>query len=253
MITRVMVLTILMCVAGCTHLELKRSATNQLSTLTDLQYQQALDNLAMFHQNPSAIPYFATFGTGVVTVTDQTSGSLGLEWNPIKQSFTPAAQRNVQEQWSLSPVINVDNLRRMRCAYQLVVQGIGPPSESCLETLQDCYGKSVDLNSVVPRGWYYVGCKSDVPPNACYAGHHGPTYVWVMRDGREGLSRFTLTLIDLATFTTEVRKKVVKGPEEERGPGIASGKEKEAVIEEYQFRDLPRPNSGFQFIPPAIR
>ena len=38
-----------------------------------------------------------------------------------------------------------------------------------------------------------------MPKNACYVGHYGDTYVWVQPDGVEGLARFTMTVIDLAT------------------------------------------------------
>ena len=52
---------------------------------------------------------------------------------------------------------------------------------------------------LIPQGWYSVGCKQQVPGNACYVGHYGDTYAWVMPEGIEGLSRFTMTVMELAT------------------------------------------------------
>jgi hypothetical protein len=51
----------------------------------------------------------------------------------------------------------------------------------------------------IPTGWFHVGRKHDVPKDACYVAHQGPTYVWVDAAGMEGLSGFTLAVLDLAT------------------------------------------------------
>jgi hypothetical protein len=49
----------------------------------------------------------------------------------------------------------------------------------------------------VPTGWFGMGCKQDVPKNACFVGHYCDHYVWVMADGVEGLSSFTLIVLAL--------------------------------------------------------
>jgi hypothetical protein len=49
----------------------------------------------------------------------------------------------------------------------------------------------------VPVGWFCVGCKKDVPKNACYVGHYCDHYVWVMRDNVEDLSHFTLIVLGI--------------------------------------------------------
>ena len=40
---------------GCTHLQLERSTIHQTATLTDLQYQQVLNNLAMLLRNQNKL------------------------------------------------------------------------------------------------------------------------------------------------------------------------------------------------------
>jgi hypothetical protein len=48
-----------------------------------------------------------------------------------------------------------------------------------------------------------------MPKDACYCGHSCDTYVWVTQEGREGLSRFTLTVLDLATGKMQIPQKTV--------------------------------------------
>jgi len=45
-------------------------------------------------------------------------------------------------------------------------------------------------------GWYCVGCKNNVPKDACFVGHHCNTYVWVTRYQMDGLNKFTLAILD---------------------------------------------------------
>ena len=47
----------------------------------------------------------------------------------------------------------------------------------------------------VPAGWFCTGHKHDVPPTACFVGHHRDRYVWVMPDRVNELSQFTLIVL----------------------------------------------------------
>ena len=44
---------------GCQHLQLQRNTLRQASTLTDLEYDQVLTNLAMIRNTRDAMPYFS--------------------------------------------------------------------------------------------------------------------------------------------------------------------------------------------------
>jgi len=52
-------------------------------------------------------------------------------------------------------------------------------------------------NIAVPVGWFCAGRKCDVPEEACYVGHHGDHYVWVMPEHVEDLSHFTLIILSI--------------------------------------------------------
>jgi hypothetical protein len=153
---------------------------------------------------------------GTVNVADQQSFNANSTYAPtltfaqqagaglpmLSLLFNPSGQRNVTENWSLAPVTDIDNLRRIRCAYQLLVSDGAVDSNCipCRELIKRFYlGEQDNLDCVIPKGWYNVGCKKDVPACACYVGHCGNTYVWVMPEGIDGLTRFTMTVIDLAT------------------------------------------------------
>lgn len=217
----------LLAVAGCqTHLSLRENTLRTGDTLADLNYRQILDNLAMFVANPSAMPSVSVINSGTVTVADTKSVSANATYAPtitfaqqngaglpiLSLLLNPSGSRNITENWSLLPVTDVDNLRRIRCAFQLVVLRGGETTDCdrCVELLRRFYeGETERLDCALPMGWFHAGRKKDVPKDACYVGHHCGSYVWVMPDGLEGLTRFTMTVIDLATGKPHAPTKTV--------------------------------------------
>jgi hypothetical protein len=218
----------LLAVSGCAaHTALRDHTVCTTGTLTDLNYQQVLNNVALFTANPSAMPSVAVVTSGTVTVTDQAAYNTSATYSPtlpfrqqgggalpiLTLLFNPSAQRQLTENWTVLPVTDIDNLRRIRCAFQLLVLGGGQTTvgcEDCRRLLEDFYlGESNRLDCLIPQGWYGAGCEADVPPGACYVGHCGKTYVWVLPEGREGLTRFTMTVIDLATGKPHAPMKTV--------------------------------------------
>lgn len=220
------VLLVCLVCAGCrTHLSLRDNTACTVATLTDVNYQQVLDNVAMFVANPSAMPSIAIVTAGTVNVSDQRGISQTSVYVPtetfaqqigaglpiLSLALNPSASRNVTENWSLVPVTDIDNLRRIRCALQLIVLG-GETTDcdQCLKLLERFYlGEISRMDCILPTGWFHVGCKKDVPKEACYVGRHCDTYVWVLPDGMEGLTRMTMTIIDLATGKPHAPMKTV--------------------------------------------
>ncbi len=215
--------------AGChTHAYLRDTTLQTTATLADLSFQQVLDNVARFHASPATLPSIAVVNQGTVTVADQKgyNGSVGYSPTlsyfqqagsgfPILQLiFGPNASRNLTENWSLAPVTDMDKLRRVRAAFQLLVLD-GAESDvygRCRREVADYFfvdGEQMD--DLIPKGWYCVGCRKQVPKNACYVGNYCDTYVWVMPEGIDDLSRFTMTVMELATHRPEtVTRGVVK-------------------------------------------
>ncbi len=194
------VLLVAVACTGCTHRQLDRSTVRQAGTVTDIQYRQVLTGLAMTHRNPDVLPQFAVVGSGGTSVNDQRTAGLELEWNPytlVREQLGIEGTREVEEQWTLAPVVNPDKLRAIRCAFQLVAHGAsGDPDYNRL--LKSFLGD--DYPAWLPRGWYGVGTRKDVPKGACHVAHYKGTWVWVTPDGIDGLTRLTIAVLNIATL-----------------------------------------------------
>src|SRR5262249_50084389 len=121
---------------GCqSHFLLLDNSVKMTETLTDLNYQQVLNNVAMFVHNPSTLPSFAAITSGTANVADQKAYSGNANYAPtllfsqqgggalpiLTLLFNPSLQRQVTENWSMVPITDTDHLKRMRCAFQLLV------------------------------------------------------------------------------------------------------------------------------------
>jgi hypothetical protein len=224
--TQLLLFAVLPLLAGCaTHCSLRDNTLQTSATLTDLNYHMVLDNVALIAAHPSAMPSIAIINAGTVTVADQKTLNANATYVPtevfsqqagaglpiLSLLFNPSCSRIVTENWSLAPVTDIDNLRRIRCAFQLVVLGRETTDcDRCLELLKRFYlGETDRMDCMLPTGWFHTGGKNDVPKDACYVAHSCDTYVWVMPDGLEGLTRFTMTVIDLATGKPHAPMKTV--------------------------------------------
>jgi hypothetical protein len=190
--------------AGCVSRPLQRNTLKQVGTLSDLYQEQVLDNVAMFCANPDAVPSFAVPAGGVVSVQNEATGVLALQVTG-KDLFldssgaTVGGSRLVIGNWSLAPINDPDKLGLMRCLFQKVVgyhQEGG--CDNCEEALARFFGPDWET-CAAPTGWFRVGCKRDVPKDACAVGRYGDTYVWVAADGRDALARVTLSVLNIVT------------------------------------------------------
>ena len=206
---RLIVLGLLLAASGCEALQLRNHVVRQAATLTDIQYQQVLDNLAMFRQDPAALPYFSLAPKGIVTIqlTDGAAAGLGWDYNFLgtagkflnhadKKNVGVNATQQTVGQWSTDSILNPDELSLMRCAYQRAVGCEGP---ECEKQLAAFFAHSKGRLEAVRPGWYGAGRFKDVPHGACHVAHYGDSYVWVTPEGREGLTAFTLAILDIAT------------------------------------------------------
>ncbi len=242
---------------GCEHLQLEHHTLQQAKTLTDLQYRQVLDNLAMFHANPSALPFYSLAGTGQTNINLQASANVVPNWDLLtnagkaltfhfdKINSTIGGQETAQDQWTTLSVLNPDELEMIRAAYQRTVgDGSGEWSDRLDQYFQK-YNPSL-LNAMHP-GWVHFGSKVEVPHAARYVGHYGCTYAWVLEDGEDELTKFTLAVLDIATAVAPAQGGIASGH-----PGTPADKvaAKTAVISAYAaevrqlldfFKDAPAP------------
>ncbi len=125
---------------GCTYVQLRKSTVNQSTTLSDIYTQQVLNNLAMFVQNPDALPFFAFPNQGTTQIQDQgTIGGPGYSSGRFASSaFGLNASRQATENWVLVPVSDPAKLSLMRCAYQQAIASCVGSDRGAITACSDC-------------------------------------------------------------------------------------------------------------------
>ena len=89
------------------------------STLSDIQYQQVLDNLAMFSCVPDSLAWHVRINGGLIQIADQVSGSFGANLGgPNVPAPLLGGDTNVLHQWNVDPVIEADDLALLQLAYR---------------------------------------------------------------------------------------------------------------------------------------
>jgi hypothetical protein len=110
---------VLVPILGCTSARLERSTIEQAGTLTELQYRQVLNNLAMFSANPGALPWHVNLRDGSAQIADLGSAQVFLDWHhAITTHPQLLGSRTVVEQWGMDPVTDDTELKILRIAYR---------------------------------------------------------------------------------------------------------------------------------------
>lgn len=132
----VCLIIVLACSSGCTTARLRQRTINQGGTLPELQYQQVLDNLALFAVNPSALPWHVNLHEGTAQVTDSLSGGVAVELGPPADALPQLfGSRTAVAQWGMSPVVDATELRLLRFAYRRAHGIGGQPDPEFLDDL----------------------------------------------------------------------------------------------------------------------
>jgi hypothetical protein len=178
----------------------------------NLYFTQAVNNLAMMQDNPASLPYFSipTQGTNTLLRSVQATYTPGWDfitaagyyfsrWVFDKETAAIQGTNQNSEAWQMLPTTNPDKINLLKCAYQ---RTLGICTAECDKALSDFYGiwdTHFNYKAAFHNGWYGVGKRKDVPKGACYVGRCGKTYVWVMPENMEDLSKFTLAVLDIVT------------------------------------------------------
>jgi len=129
---------------GCTSMRLERRTISQGSTLTDLQYDQVLNNLAMFACNPNSLAWHIRLNGGVVQLADQGQGFIGANLGgPGSVAPNIGLQANVVHQWNVDPVIEADDLELLQLAYRKAIN----PADADGSIRREAYDKIAELSA----------------------------------------------------------------------------------------------------------
>jgi len=192
--------------SGCAHMHLAYDHVRQASVLTSVHEKQVLDNLAMFLDNPEALPFYAMPGTGSAQVTDNGQLSASPLNGPTHTVLGPLAlSRNNRLLMASTPVTDPAKLKRMRCAYRRAI-GIGDGSDYCIDcckVTREFFGtgddatKCCDCCSIQPLMIERVSKRIAHKP--CEkAGHYCGTYIRVCPESYADFTRLVMLIMDYA-------------------------------------------------------
>lgn len=142
------------------------------------------------------------------------AGALFNRYLVDKQSSTVTGTQQNNETWNTATTNDPDKLQLMRFAYERAFGAIDPIHDGFLYAflshipdgqqakyaIHGIRGFPLNNNDKVYPGWFCTGTKHQVPKDACYVGHCGNTYAWVMPNQVSDLSNFTLAILDIATY-----------------------------------------------------
>lgn len=162
----ILVPIVLATLPGCTATRLRQRTINQASTLTELQYQQVLNNLAMFAGNPAALPWHVTLREGTTQITDSGNAGAAVDLGPPAETLPQAfASRTAVAQWGMSPVIDPTELRLLRFAYRRAVGIPEMPNPEFLDELahelKDQFASNEDLRN--ESVYFYQALAANAP------------------------------------------------------------------------------------------
>jgi len=133
---------------GCTANRLRHHTIKQGNTLVDLQYQQVLDNLALFSSNPAAIPWHMNLKEGTTQITDSASGGAAVDIGPPSDTLPQLfGSRTIVGQWGMSPVVDPLELKLLRYAYRRACGIEEKPAPEFYRELSHELKKQVALHS----------------------------------------------------------------------------------------------------------
>ena len=169
-----MVMLLLALATGCTTVRLRQRTINQGSTLPDLQYQQVLDNLALFAGNPASLPWHINLHEGTAQITDSISGGALVDIGPPSSTEPQIfGSRTAVAQWGMSPVVEPTELRLMRFAYRRA-HGIGelPTAEFFDELGHELKGQTRPNADLLNESSLFYAFKGrDNPSTRDFAAH----------------------------------------------------------------------------------
>lgn len=167
-------------ISGCTSVQLQYSTLAQGRTLTDLQYQIVLDNVAMFREAPGSLPWHLKITQGSITINDALNPSFSYASPPINRTFGLAGSRAWQEGWTVVPVVNPLELSKLKTIYE--------------------------------KARTYSWIKDGAVPGGFAWGRYAGRLVWVGSDDLKKLTELTLEVLAATAIAPAERAFQLPGP-----------------------------------------
>jgi hypothetical protein len=112
---------------SCAQLMLPENTVTEAMTASDLKTKIVLQNLSRFAVDHSAVPSDIDLKSGVFQTQHVVQGSLTLPYQNINTAAKSATlgplSYTSQDNWTTTPVTDIDDLKRLRCLYIYAIAG----------------------------------------------------------------------------------------------------------------------------------
>ena len=206
-----LILMVVLVFSACTSVQLEHSTEGQVATIADITEQVVLNNLAMFKQNPNAVPSQVSITQGSIEISDIINPSFAYTWPNVSRIFGISGTRNWQESWTVVPVNDYKTLKTLRDLYSTCASG----SNSAKGTSQnkEVQGKSgtdsnPDILSLADCGSWLA---SGTVPGGFPFGHYGTTFVWVKPGGSKRFGDLVMQVVSISGEAAKNQAQVFPG------------------------------------------
>jgi hypothetical protein len=116
--------TIMAMVSACTAFQTQENTLDQISTINDIRYSQVLTNISAAISQGDSVPSQGVPSNG--TATTSATGMLALTLTqPFAfarntKTFSPSVMLNWQNNWSITPISDPQDLQNLRALYGLL-------------------------------------------------------------------------------------------------------------------------------------
>ena len=195
-------------VHGCAADQMRVTAIRVAARVPEVYQTQIMDNLARTAANPGSMPYLSRLFNGTASSTD--TASLVSSLTGQAHAFTSvnyglsSLSRGVQANIGIDPIDNPDKLAAMQVAYRKVVAPRFRDSRNVRHLPRLPVKGYESLRRFPPAaGMAPDRMQADVPRGAATVAHCGATYVWVMPQDLDALTRFTYFILNVATVASQ--------------------------------------------------
>jgi hypothetical protein len=140
-------------VSGCTAFQTQENTLEQIATIEDVRYSQLLTNVSAAISQRDSVPSqgVPSNGTATTSATGVLAFTLTQPFAFAKntKTFTPTAMLNWQNNWSITPISDPQDLQNLRALYGLIYRTDAQVAEFIGDTMKiqgSSTNKPIDMN-----------------------------------------------------------------------------------------------------------
>jgi hypothetical protein len=132
-------LVLVMLVSACSAVQTQENTIQQISTIDNIRYNQVLTNVSIAIDEAYSVPSQGVTSNGVAT--NVATGSLAFnltqpfDFAHNMKTFTPMAGINWQNNWTITPVSDPQDLQNLRALYSLLYRSDTDIAQFIINTL----------------------------------------------------------------------------------------------------------------------